>query len=150
VGQYSQKRFRENGARNPQFLPEQNGELVQQFFTMRSKFYKDFTAVLFAVPACHPSALHEAVNQLNRTVMAKTKSLRKRTHGGTSSLGQSFDGEQELVLLRFDALGPGDFFAYMQKLADAVAKFGKLAIARSRNISMVCSRLNAVVAQNHS
>jgi hypothetical protein len=93
--------------------------------------------------------LHETVDQLCRTVMAKAEPLRKRAHGGTSSLGHSFDGEQELVLLRFDAFGPGCFFAHMQELADAVTEFGKLAVARSRNISAVYSRLNAVVTHNH-
>src|SRR5665213_3351977 len=116
---------------------------------MRGKFYQYFTTILFAVSAYHPSMLHEAVDQLHRAVMTKAKSLRKRTHCGTSSLGQSFDGEQDLMLLRFDPLGPGCFFAHMQELADAVSEFSKLAIARSRNIPAVCSRLNAVFIHNH-
>jgi len=54
---------------------------------------------------------HEAINYLNCAVMAQAKPLRKRPDVGTSSFGQSFDCEEDLVLLRFDALGPSGFFA---------------------------------------
>jgi hypothetical protein len=54
---------------------------------------------------------HKAVYYLNRTVMAQAKPLRKRPDGGTSSFRQSFNGEQDLVLLRFNALRPSGFFA---------------------------------------
>jgi hypothetical protein len=54
---------------------------------------------------------HEAIDYLNCAVMAQAKPLRKRPDIGAGSLGQSFDGEQDLVLLRFDALCPSGFFA---------------------------------------
>jgi hypothetical protein len=93
--------------------------------------------------------VHEAIDYLNCAVMAQAKPLRKRPDGGKSSFRQSFNGEQDLVLLRFDALRPSGFFAQVQELADAIAELGKLAILGSRNLSAVCSRENTLAARNH-
>jgi hypothetical protein len=92
---------------------------------------------------------HEAIDYLNCAVMAQAKPLRKRPDGGTSSLGQSFDGEQDLVLMRFDALKPSGFFAEVQELADAIAELSKLAISRGRNLSATWSRVNVLAVGNH-
>jgi hypothetical protein len=54
---------------------------------------------------------NEPVDNLNCTVMTQAEPLRKRLDRWTSSLGQSFDCQQDLVLLRFDALRPSSFFA---------------------------------------
>lgn len=53
-GSVQLKAIQRERARDPQFLPELDGELAQQFFTVRSKSYKYFTTILLAVPACHP------------------------------------------------------------------------------------------------
>jgi hypothetical protein len=119
-------------------LPEQNGELD-----------KHFTTVLLIVPACYCSLLHEAIDEFYRAVMAQAEPFRKRPDGGTASHGQSFYGQEGLVLLRFDAPGPGGLFAYVQELADAIAELGKPPESRSRNLSAACSRVNVLAAGNH-
>jgi hypothetical protein len=53
------------------------------------------------------------------------------------------------VLLRFDALRPGSFFAQMQELTDAKAELGKLPVSRNRNLSAARSRVNELVAGDH-
>ena len=84
---------------------------MEQFFTVPREFDQHFAAVLVAVPANHRPVLHEAIDQLHRTVMAQAEPLRKRPYSGTSPLGQSFHGEKKLVLLRFDSLRPSGFLA---------------------------------------
>jgi hypothetical protein len=63
------------------------------------------------VPARYRSLLDEAVNEFYRAVMTQAESFRKRPDCGTASLGQSFYGQEDLVLLGFDALRPSSFFA---------------------------------------
>ena len=67
---------------------------------------QNFTTVLVTVPTYYGSMLNEAIDKFYRTVVAQAESLRKRPDGGTASLRQSFYGQKELVLLRFDALRP--------------------------------------------
>jgi hypothetical protein len=81
--------------------------------------------------------------------MAKAKPLGKCCYGGTSSLRQPFDCEQQLVLLGLDGPGSGGFFAEVQELTDAVPKFSELAVTRDRNISAVCFRANISAAESH-
>ena len=53
------------------------------------------------------------------------------------------------MLLRFDALRPGSFFAQMQELTDSKAELGKLPVSRSRNLSAARSQLNVLAAADH-
>ncbi len=55
---------------------------------------------------------------------------------GRVPFGQSFYGEQQLVLLRLDPVRPRGFFAEMKKLADAVSKLGKLLEAGSGEVRL--------------
>ena len=106
---------------------------------MPSEFNQDFTTILIAGPASYRAMFHQAVHKLHGAVMTEAKSLGKCCDGGTDSLGQSFDGKQKLMLLRFDGLGSSGFVAEVQELTDAVPEFSELAVTRSRNISAVCS-----------
>jgi hypothetical protein len=54
---------------------------------------------------------YKAIDYLDCAVVTQAKPLRERPDVGTRSLGQSFDGEKDLVLLRFDALCPSGLFA---------------------------------------
>jgi hypothetical protein len=76
-----------------------------------SQFDKHFTTVLLIVPASYRLLLHEAIDEFYRAVMAQAESLRKRPDGGTAFRGQSLYGQKGLVLLWFDASGPGGLFA---------------------------------------
>jgi hypothetical protein len=93
--------------------------------------------------------LNEAIDEFHRTVVAQAEPFRKRPDCWTTSLRQSFYGEEDLVLLRFDALRPGSFFAYMQELTYAKAELGKLPVSRSRNLSAARSRFNVLAAGDH-
>jgi len=84
---------------------------MQQFLAVWSKFDKHFTTVLIIVPASYRSLLYEAIDEFYRAVMAQAEPFRKRPDGGTAFRGQSLYGQEGLLLLRFDAPGPGGLFA---------------------------------------
>jgi hypothetical protein len=103
----------------------QDGKTVQQGFAARREFHEHFAMIQVAVLSTYGAEVHQAIDQLNRAVMAKTKQVGERSNRRTRAFRQSFHCEQKLMLLGFNALGAGRFFAEAQKLADAVPKFGK-------------------------
>jgi hypothetical protein len=105
--------------------------------------------ILIAVASRHRSLLHETVNQFHHAVMAKAEPVREGCDRGAGFFGQAFDGEEKLVLLRFNVTGASGFFAEVQELADAVTEFRKLAITCLGNISVHFSRANVAIAGNH-
>jgi hypothetical protein len=113
------------------------------------EFNQDFTTILITGPAPHCSMFHQAIHEFHGAVMTKTKSLGKCCDGGTSSLRQTFDRKQKLVLLGLDSTEPGGFFAKVQELTDAVPKFSELAVTRSGNISAVCFGTKILAAESH-
>ncbi|MGH9664285.1 MAG: hypothetical protein ACRD9L_07675 [Bryobacteraceae bacterium] len=54
-----------------------------------------------------------------------------------------------MVLLGFDALGSGGFFAEVQELADAAPEFRELAVTGYRNITVVPFRATIAAAEDH-
>lgn len=116
---------------------------------MRGQLYENFAVIEVAMAPRYRSLLHQTVDQFHGAVMAKAKPVRERGNGGANPLGQAFNGQQELVLLRLDVTGTSGFLAEVQELADAVAEFRKLAIACLGNRSWSCSRANLAIAGNH-
>lgn len=101
------------------------------------------------MPACYRPLFHEAVDKFYGAVMAQAESFRKRPDRGTTSPRQPFNGQEYLVLLGFKSLRTSGFFAQVQKLADAIAKLGKLPVSRSRYLSAASFRRNSLDAVNH-
>jgi len=52
------------------------------------------------------------------------------SYGGATRGGKSPDRQQELMLLRFQPLGPGGLFAEMEKAADLKPEIGESSIIR--------------------
>jgi hypothetical protein len=105
----------------------QNRKPMQQGFAVRRQFYQHLAVVIISVPAPQGTALNEAVDKLHGTVMAKAELARERSNCRADTLGQTFDGQEQLMLLRLDASGPGYLLAGMKKLPDAVTELGELA-----------------------
>jgi hypothetical protein len=143
------QRFGKSRTRNAQFLPVQNGELVQQFLAVRGEFNQYLATVPITGPAFHCPMFHQAIHKLYSAVMAKAKSMGKSRDGRTSTPRQSLDRKQKLMLLRFDALRSGGFFAEVQKLTDAIPEFGEPAVTRNRDILAVRFRANILAAESH-
>lgn len=57
--------------------------------------------------------------------MLELEAFGENADGGTTSRGQSFDGEERLVLLGFEAGCAGGHFAEIEEAADFVAKVGQ-------------------------
>ena len=74
----------------------------------------------------------EPVDELDCAVMPQAKTRSKCGNGRTNSFRQSFDSEQQLVLLRLNPVSAGGCFAEVKELADSVAEFGKLFKASTR------------------
>jgi hypothetical protein len=143
------QRFGKSRTRNAQFLPVQNGELVQQLLAVRGEFNQYFATVLITGPAFHCPMFYQAIHKLYSAVMAKAKPVGKSRDGRTSTPRQSLDRKQKLMLLRFDALRSGGFFAEVQELTDAIPEFGELAVTRNRDILAVHFRANILAAESH-
>lgn len=77
---------------------------MQQRFTKCRQLNQHFAMIFIPRPAPQCSALHQPVDQLNRTVMAKTQLLRNRSHRRPRAPRKSLDGKQKLVLLRLYTL----------------------------------------------
>jgi hypothetical protein len=105
----------------------QNRKLMQQSLAVRRDFYQHLAMVIISVPAPQGTAFNETVDKLHGTMMAKAELARERSNCGADTLGQSFDGQEQLMLLRFDASGSGDLLAGMQELSNAVTELGELA-----------------------
>ncbi len=93
------------------------------------------TAIFRARFAYDRATLFGAIDQLDGAVVAELKAIGKFADGGKFSCGEPFDGEKELVLLRFDSDGPGGVFAIAKEPADLVAEFGQIAIGGERKIA---------------
>lgn len=100
---------------------------MQQVFAVRRKFDQHLAMVIIAVSALQGAALDKSINKLHRTVMAKAKLPGNRGNCGTDASGQTFDGQEQLMLLRFDTLRSGYLLAKMQELSDTMSKLSKLA-----------------------
>jgi hypothetical protein len=102
---------------------------MQQGFAVRRELHQHFTMILISVSALQRALVNETIYKFYGAVMAKAELLGKCGNSGTIALGQAPERQKKLMLLGFDALGAGRFFAKMQELPDTVPKLSKLAKA---------------------
>ena len=95
------QRFGKRGYLLPQLLPVQQGEFSENFLAGPGKFDQSFTTVFLTVPANNNAPLCHPVDQFHRAVVSKAKPGGKRGNSGTRARRQSFNCEQQLMLLRF-------------------------------------------------
>ncbi len=101
----------------------QRRQAAEKLFTSRREFDQDFPAVLETRPADNCAAFCQSINQFDSAVMAQHEALRERTYRRARIPRQSFDRQQQLMLLRFQAVLSCGLFREVQKLAYAVAEF---------------------------
>ena len=85
------------------------------------------------VPGDRTAAL-QTVDEFDRAVMLNEQPRRDFADGRLSLLRQAVHREQQLVLLRLDAVFPGLGFAKVQKPPDLPAKLGQGAILFEREV----------------
>jgi hypothetical protein len=101
---------------------------LQELLAVTRESEEHFASIMLVMVLNNGSVRDGAVDQLDRTVMAKAQPLGKRSDRGPDAFGQTLDGEHQLVLLRIDTVITRRLLAEVQKLADTVAKFGDLAV----------------------
>lgn len=101
------------------------GKSGKQPLTLRGHLDENLARIEVAATPYRESPRNQAVHQLHGAVMADLQALGEHPDGGSLALGQSFDGEQELVLVGLDAGGPRLVFAEHEEAADLVAKLGE-------------------------
>jgi len=110
------------------------GQLPQRRAAGRSKAEQHFPLVLGSGTPGDRALGLESIHQLDRAVMFDEQTRRNLADRRPDLLRKSLHGEQELMLLRFDAVLLGRGLAEMKKLPDLPAKFGQVAILANGKI----------------
>lgn len=73
----------------------------------------------------------EAIDELDGAVVLDLQAFGERADGGVVGSGQSFDGEERLILLRLNSGGAGGLLAQILKAAHLIAEFRQSAVIES-------------------
>jgi hypothetical protein len=106
-----------------QFVPVGQGEAPKQLLSPRGHLYQHLTSVDVATAPCRESPVDQPICQFHRGVMPDLEPLGERPNRRPLTLGEAFDGKQELVLLRIETSGPRFSFAEGEKAPDLMPKF---------------------------
>lgn len=105
-----------------QFPAMRHRKFSQQLLTMAGEFNNNLPSILVGANAAHQFFQHQPVDQSHSTVMLQLQSLRQLSDGHPIAPGETFDGQQSLMLLRCEPGGMGRLFAEMNELPQRIAK----------------------------
>jgi hypothetical protein len=88
-----------------------NRQVVQQSFTFLGELKENLAVIFFRWHSFHGVVICQPVYQLHGAVMADQHPRGELADSGLYSVRQTFDGQQKLVLLRFDSAGARLVFA---------------------------------------
>jgi hypothetical protein len=111
------------GATQAQFGLMVQGKVAQDFFTFWGQGKQDFAGVFLAFLTAYVTSGGKTIDQFNRAVMADLKAFSQIADTGTGVGGEALQGEEELVLTRFETGGARGLFAEMKKTANLVTQF---------------------------
>jgi hypothetical protein len=117
--------FRAGGV---QLFAMDDGEIVQGSPSRGRQIHQHLTPVRFTRYARDYPAQFHSLYQLHRAVVLNKHTGCKFTNGRPHAFRKAMHGEQQLVLLRLEPMGPGCGFAEMEKPADLPAKLGQITI----------------------
>jgi hypothetical protein len=98
-------------------------EFPENRFAARGDFQKDMTPVLAALPLANESVADQPLGQFNSAVVPDVQSLGDFADVGLHALRETFQCQQQLMLLRIKARIHGRLLAEMQKPANLIAEF---------------------------
>jgi len=124
------ERFHQQRAGVQKHRPVGGGEPHDGVLAPGSQADPNLAPVAIAAYPFHQAALHQSVGQANGAVMPDHQMPGDFSYGGTMRARQRPDCEQELVLLRLEALRPGRLFAEMEEAADLKPEIGESSIVR--------------------
>jgi len=116
------QRLHERRRHAAQFVPVGQGEAPKQLLSPRSHLDQHLASIDVATAPCRESPVDQPVYQFHRGVMPDLEPLGERTNRRPLSLGEAFDGKQELVLLRIETSCPRFSFAEGEKAPDLMPK----------------------------
>jgi hypothetical protein len=128
------KRFHQQRAGVQKHRLVGSGEPPDRILALGSQPDPNLAAVASAAYAFRQATLRQSVGQANGAVMPDQQMRGDfsygRTNSGTRRAHKRPDRQQELMLLRLKALGPGRLFAEMEKAADLKPEIGESPIVR--------------------
>jgi hypothetical protein len=107
----------------------------------RSQADPNFALVVGAASPRDGARGLQAIHQFHRAVMLQEETRGNLPNGGPYTLGKTLHGQQELMLLRLDAMLLRGSFTEMQKLPDLAAELGEIAVLIGGKVCVNCSHL---------
>ena len=104
------------------------GKLPEDARARPSEMHDYLPPVVRSAAARYVAVIFQAIHQFHHAVMFELQSPGQLAYGGLHVFGQAFDGEQQLMLLRLQAVPPGLLLAEMQVEPDLVTELGQRAI----------------------
>src|SRR5258706_5449982 len=98
------------------------GELLQLGLTGRREGDENLAPIHLSLLALHIPLRNGTDDQADQAVLAHLQPIRKLRHRGAVATGESLDRQQELVLLRGQALGTCGLLAETEKSANGIAE----------------------------
>ena len=105
----------------------------QRLFAAQEKGHLNLAAVAAVALTFDKAALLQTIKQFPSAVMLDRQTFRKRTDRGGFTFFEAADGEQHLVLLRFEAFRESGRVAFAEKKPNPIAQFGECSILRGGN-----------------
>ena len=105
-----------------QFRAVGHGEFSNDSFRFSSQTQNYLAAVRLAAHASNKAVSFQPVAQFHRTVMLDLQALREHSHCRLQISRESLDGQQRLMLVRFNACGAGRLLAIGEVPANFVTK----------------------------
>lgn len=105
-----------------------HGKRPQLGGSLSGQMEEDLAAIGRVRLALDESGRFQAIDQLDRSVMAQREAVRQLANRRVSARGQSLKRQQSLVLVRLDPMLAGPCLAELKKMPELVAKFGQLLI----------------------
>jgi len=101
----------QNAVFGPMFLDQP----FQCLFSSGGQFNENLPPIHDPGPSSDQTELLSSINEFHDAVVAPLKLLSQFAHRGKISLGEPFDGKEELILLRRDALPANCLLTVTQK-----------------------------------
>jgi hypothetical protein len=144
LSKQSAERFHQQRAGVPKHSLVSGGEPQDRIRALGSQPDPNLATVAIAAYPFHQPPLHQSIGQTNGAVMPDQQMRGDFSYGGTMratmQAGKRPDRQQELVLLRLEALRPGRLFAEMEEATDLKPEIGESSIVRIRQVGGACQR----------
>jgi hypothetical protein len=128
VAQYGIERASQFGTGAFQLRPVRNGETAQDRSAGGSEPNPDFALIFDTRSSRNRATCLEPIHQFNGAVVLDKKTRGNFPDSGLYAFGKSLDCEQQLVLLRFDAVFFCQCLAEVKELADLTPELGQIAV----------------------